>query len=167
MTNKQSSECPTVPSWDPAQRDLSHRSFPQSLSIMLLLFSSCRESPNNFLPIVWQTWLCARCPGAINQPSLWTDTGTLAAADHWTGFLQTLQSVQGVTCHHIHCCMLQWILAEARAHNYFYFWHTACSDHRIFWKLELLTGSILCAHECIQIFLNCLKVNQIFNINSW
>ena len=83
MTNKQSSECPTVPSWDPAQRDLSHRSFPQSLSIMLLLFSSCRESPNNFLPIVWQTWLCARCPGAINQPSLWTDTGTLAAADHW------------------------------------------------------------------------------------
>ena len=52
-------QCPTVPSWDPAQRDLSHPSFPQSLSIMLLLFSSCRESPNNFLPIVWQTWLCA------------------------------------------------------------------------------------------------------------
>ena len=76
-------QCPTVPSWDPAQRDLSHRSFPQSLSIMLLLFSSCRESPNNFLPIVWQTWLCA--VSGCHQSAVTMDrhSGTLAAADHW------------------------------------------------------------------------------------
>lgn len=75
-------QCPTVPSWDPAQRDLSHRSFPQSLSIMLLLFSSCRESPNNFLPIVWQTWLCA--VSGCHQSAVTMDRHrrTLAAADH-------------------------------------------------------------------------------------
>ena len=97
-------QCPTVPSWDPAQRDLSHRSFPQSLSIMLLLFSSCRESPNNFLPIVWQTWLCA--VSGCHQSAV-----TMDRHSRHTGRCRPPGpcrhcSVQRVTCHHLHCCML-------------------------------------------------------------